>query len=282
VLDKFGVHDFIAIDNGKSFYLPLHASELQSCFHVGEYHICEHGSTVYRKDFSEFCISAIMVANNDATRRRCKLFIRQLKDVEVFSAGEGVFLVQSPRKTEFITRCQDGTEKNGLINVGVHIIEIKPGCFGLVGDRFRLEHLPMIRVDLKDLEFALAAAYNGVLHGNELDEILNFYEKQSVTALPGSSFGELNELISSMREAETDVYTKMLIIIIIAILAVCVFTFVCVRRCRRRRRRSLGRKEGVLATQQQPQQVVLASEDLSHVMVNVRPPASRALGYGQV
>ena len=78
------------------------------------------------------------------------------------------------------------------------------------------------------------------------------------------------------------VYTKMMIIIIIAILAVCVFTFVCVRRCRRRRRRSLGRKEGVLATQQQPQQVVLASEDLSHVMVNVRPPASRALEYVQV
>jgi len=238
VVDKKSRHEFIAVDAGKSFFLPLKASELQTCFRIAGYFICERAATIYRRDFESTCISAIFASLENGVRMHCQLFVRRLSSPSIFSAGEGYFMVQTPKNITFSTRCENGSEANEVIFPGNQIIQVQAGCFATIGHEFRLEHLPMIRADLRQIEYSVASAFKSVLKDGELDKVLDFIENDQSGALPGRSFGELNSLINSMHQAESFQFTKSAILTVLLVILLVSVAFIVHRlyKCYRHRK----------------------------------------------
>ena len=231
---------WIAVDNSRSVYLELGDDDLRPCFRIEDFYVCQHGSLIYKKDFRDTCIAALFVREEAAALSTCEVRVRQLKEVEFFEAGNGEFIVNSPHEFDVVINCQNGSRSEMKIVRGLQKMRVEPGCYAVVSNKFRLEHLPTVSMtNLDNIDLTVAASYKELIpNEHDLNCVFEYFDQQESAPLPGKSFEELHHIIAhikSQRETTWLNYLKLAIGGFLLVMIVCVYMY---RKCRRRRLRN--------------------------------------------
>jgi len=236
VVDRISESKYLAVDYGRSVFLELSSTALTNCFRIEEFRICDHGSTVFRKNFASTCISALFVGDHVAIKEHCSIRVRRLKQLEIFEAGEGIFLIQAPFVQKTVIHCQNGTRTEMMITKGIQRFRLDAGCFAVLGDEYRIEHLPSPKSSIEKVESSRAATYQSLLpEESELKDVIDYFSRIETAKLPGKSYVELKEILDSMKNEKEDFIWSVSKWGILVTLGLLLGAFLCVRRCRRRR-----------------------------------------------
>ena len=146
IAEKFPSHQYIAVNNEKTFYLPLTADDLSRCHQIDDITGCDHPQNVLMQDFHRTCIGSLLKGYHASAWRTCDLRFKEITRPVAKEISGSRFLVYTPFTVNMEEQCFGEKPKIKDIRQPYELVEIRPGCSGLIDD-LKLESIPTIEIN---------------------------------------------------------------------------------------------------------------------------------------
>jgi hypothetical protein len=166
--------DVLAISHGDRFSVELRHADLMDCHSVNRFYLCEkHG--VLRKTLSASCLGALWLQKFEEVHKLCGMQVQPYHEAVVQLANNW-YLTYTPRAFTAPVQCQNGSETDLHLRVGVNKHRVDPSCRAILKDHVVIADMNQhLDVQIQHFEWAWDENTLGMLTSPELSDTIQAY-----------------------------------------------------------------------------------------------------------